>query len=803
MRLDWRVLRLLVLLTTLVLLDATWSAAGQLRTFTIKDSIELSHIIDSEVSTAVEIRGPYPPGDVLESPNHSKLLILTERGVLATNCLEATIWTFDRKAVAEYVSGLSNERPLAKKVVVFSSQSNTPVISDVRWFPDSHRVSFLGKNQSTYQQLFVADINTGEVKQITKNRGYVSAYSISGNTIAYTTLDTEAPSSPSLDLEVDPVSGDEVVDVHGQNLFLLLYPKRQQIEDVDEAELLRYPNKLHLIRNGRELDVDFKFDRSPLRVVLPVLSVSPDGKSLITLAFTPEVPTDWSQYEMAFDLPTKFNLNPEHQRELEQFDAHRASQYVLVNLDAGTTTPLVDAPAARCLYWYFSPNEALWSKNGRSAVLSNTFLPVEASLDEAERNRRYRLPVIANIDLATRQLQRIVTLERPPRGAKQEDFRITHLDWNDSAGDLRLTYGGRKEEGQGPRIVDYKVDLAAQSAALADSQPEQPALICSVEEELDQPPVLSCKDTRTQHSAVIFDPNPQLSNIKLGTVKVHKWTDNNGHQWHGLLALPPDYDPSRRYPLLIQTYGYEPHRFFTDGQHTSGYAGRAASGNGIVVLQMEDDASVGMTPEEGPANMRGFESAIVELSNSGLIDPSRVGVLGFSRTCTYVLYALTHRPELFAAGSIFDGMSWSYVQDVLSSFGAGVQEQTDAVNGGPPFGPILKTWLERAPGFNLDKVVAPLRMYEFERTGLAFDWEIYSGLYRLKKPVDFLWLRKENATHILIRPRQRYLAQQGAVDWFSFWLLDKEDPDPAKAKQYIRWRELRGLRDAQIHSRRQ
>jgi hypothetical protein len=28
------------------------------------------------------------------------------------------------------------------------------------------------------------------------------------------------------------------------------------------------------------------------------------------------------------------------------------------------------------------------------------------------------------------------------------------------------------------------------------------------------------------------------------------------------------------------------------------------------------------------------------------------------------------------------------------------------------------------------------------------------------------------------------------VDWFRFWLKNEEDPDPAKAEQYKRWREL-------------
>jgi hypothetical protein len=34
------------------------------------------------------------------------------------------------------------------------------------------------------------------------------------------------------------------------------------------------------------------------------------------------------------------------------------------------------------------------------------------------------------------------------------------------------------------------------------------------------------------------------------------------------------------------------------------------------------------------------------------------------------------------------------------------------------------------------------------------------------------------------------------VDWFNFWLRDNDDPDPAKAEQYKRWRKLRQAKEA-------
>ena len=62
-----------------------------------------------------------------------------------------------------------------------------------------------------------------------------------------------------------------------------------------------------------------------------------------------------------------------------------------------------------------------------------------------------------------------------------------------------------------------------------------------------------------------------------------------------------------------------------------------------------------------------------------------------------------------------------------------------------------------------------------------------------EKPVDLIYMG--DGAHILVKPWERMISQQGDVDWFCFWLKGEEDADPAKAEQYARWRELRKLQD--------
>jgi hypothetical protein len=50
-----------------------------------------------------------------------------------------------------------------------------------------------------------------------------------------------------------------------------------------------------------------------------------------------------------------------------------------------------------------------------------------------------------------------------------------------------------------------------------------------------------------------------------------------------------------------------------------------------------------------------------------------------------------------------------------------------------------------------------------------------------------------DGTHNLVKPWNRLSSEQGAVDWFSFWLKGEQDSDPLKTEKYVRWRNLRRL----------
>jgi hypothetical protein len=763
------------------------------RPFTVKDSIEISYIVNSVASTIFEQRGSnLPIGIPIISPDRSHFLLVTQRGVLSSNCLEATVWLLDRQVVRDYVLKKSSTKPIPRPIATLRASSNTPVISDVRWL-DSGRIAFLGKSNGPYQQLFVEDLSTSTMSAITKGNVYVTAYDISGDTIAYTTL---MPTDHIQHAESD------VVDVAGKDLVSLLYPSPRKIEDIGDLELQSRPSTLNVQRNGEEVTFSFTMGGKPLKLFVPTLAVSPNGNYLITVAPVREIPSNWGNYQPYVDDPKymKFlRLKPGNDYAFADENLYKASQWVVINLQNGQISPLVDAPAGRGL-GYNVPTKAFWLADSRRAIVSNTFIPLDHVRDERDRRKREQAPTVGFVDVTSRQIEPITYLRQSAMGAK-EWYRVGDVTWDEAKNEITLRYhrGPNPDQASAPPFETYKLISRAWTKLLSSASKSgntDGELELSVEQELNHPPVLKGQVRPGSASTLVWDPNSQLENISLVEVSIYQWKDKNGNSWSGLLVPPANHDPKGLYPLVIQLYGYEPDRFFVDGAFTTGFAGRALSGKGIAVLQIAWPTTYFRTSKDGPYQIDGFESAIEHLSADGLIDPHRVGVIGFSYSSYHLLYAITHRPDLFAAASFSGGNTVSYWQYLLSTDTEdSLQGLSEETNGGAPFGQGLRNWMQNAPGFNLDKARTPLLISSFEVGSLLWHWEPYSVLRALKKPVDMVWLREGNWPHILVQPAHRYISQQLAVDWFSFWLKGEEDSDPGKEAEYVHWRELRNRQE--------
>jgi hypothetical protein len=743
------------------------------RQLNVKDLIEMSYIVDPAPPTTNSTTVEEPVGTPIGSPDNRYFLVVTQSGNVASNSLQGTIWLFDRRAVFDRLAEKSTTTLRPRKLITMSARSNTPVVCDVRWIAGSKRIAFMGKNGSPYQRLFVLNVGTGALKAVTKKTLYVTAYDIRGATIVYTSLAYD---------EHAPPFDTNLIDAGQKSILQLLYQAPPPPDGIGEDYLLRCPSLLHVQRNGRDLPLEFSSEDRPLELFAPILALSPDSRSLITIAPAAVVPSHWEQYRTPFE-DRHLKAGPT-QGLTDRLSSWRPEQFAMVNLTTGRVSPVLDAPAGRDLGYADTPNKTFWFDDSRRVLIANTYLPVPTFLQAKEKMRRQDNSVVSVVDVTTGEIGPSLDIKQSQFGAATS-YEVSGMRWDVAMHALTLC----------PEVyVLNSREWAPRESSVGDSCSAPEEIEVTVRQDLNTTPKLWGRIPPNGREVLLWDPNPGFDHIELGRSSIYKWKDSESRSRAGILVLPPNYTPDHRYPLVIQTHGYMPDRFFADGWATTGNGGRALAARGMIVFQMDESFSDFSTPREAPVETDAFESLITDLSQAGLIDQTRVGVIGFSRTCFHVRYALTHLPHLFRAASITDGFDPSYVAYTLfNGTYDSVIPQIEKINGGPPYGDNLQSWIKNATGFNLNKIQTPLLISAYEPWELLEQWETYSGLRRLNKPVDLLWWWRGDVSHILFQPAQRYASQQSAVDWFDFWLNKHEDSDPSKSEQYARWRKLRAL----------
>lgn len=773
------------------------------RPFTIKDSIEISRIVETDAWTKLASQGERNAGKPIFSPDRRYFLLVTQRGNLKSDTLEGTIWLFNTQDVEAYVIGGSRLKPIPKKLVSVGATSDTPVIEDVRWIDGSQEIAFLGKSGNPNQRLFMVDVPGGAIRAVTEEEQFVTAYDVRGDTIAFTVLERKPPKE---------VIDGEVVVIEEKKLWELLYGKIPGTAEnlVWGDKLNTYPSSLHIWKSGKDAGRTFLSGGKELRLFVPTLALSPDAKWVVTVAPVYQVPKPWEQHRA--NPLTPFLNWPSLEKHTGDINVApfgwRPEQYVIINLETNEVEPLIDAPAGRDLGYGGIGTEAFWADRGERVIVTNTYMPLRKGREgQASLEMTGEGPVAALIDASTRTIQSTIALtSRAAAGEVGGQGReAQQIDWDGETQELTLEFQPgvtSSRETYAVRERGWEKNDGAEGRMRVGAGPT-PRVVITVREDLNHAPALWAKHADTGAPLKIWDPNPQLESLGMGQASAYQWTDVKGRAWRGILVLPDGYDPKKRYPLVIQTHGYEPSRFFADGEFTTGSGGRALVANDIVVLQEMNMFLHFSSPEEGSDNLLGFEAAVRKLTKQGVIDPKRVGVIGFSRTCFHVLYALERRPELFSAAAITDGLNFSYFEYMILVNDPALTEirrQEEAVYGGAPFGKSFANWASRATDMNLDKIQAPLLIGSLGKTSILFQWGIYSGLQGLGKPVEMRWGRNENMPHLLVQPAQRYASQQSAVDWFCFWLKGEERTEPSAEAgetpetlraQYSRWRELR------------
>jgi dipeptidyl aminopeptidase/acylaminoacyl peptidase len=154
-----------------------------------------------------------------------------------------------------------------------------------------------------------------------------------------------------------------------------------------------------------------------------------------------------------------------------------------------------------------------------------------------------------------------------------------------------------------------------------------------------------------------------LAGRKLGDVKEIWYTSVDGLKIQGWYITPPDFDPSRRYPMQLHIHG-GPHSMYGVGFN---YGWQEQAANGYVILYTNPRGSTGYGSAFGNQIMRAYPSkdfddlmaGVDEMIKKGIVDDRNLFVTGCSGGGVLTAWVVGHTDRFAAASSNCPVIDWA------------------------------------------------------------------------------------------------------------------------------------------------
>jgi dipeptidyl aminopeptidase/acylaminoacyl peptidase len=274
--------------------------------------------------------------------------------------------------------------------------------------------------------------------------------------------------------------------------------------------------------------------------------------------------------------------------------------------------------------------------------------------------------------------------------------------------------------------------------------------------------------------------NPQQAEYNWGQAELIEYTNADGQVLPAVLVKPEDFDPSKKYPLMVYIYETQAlglHRYVAPSPGTSINFTRYVS-NGYILLSPDIVYEVGYP---GPSALKCVIPAVNKVLDMGFIDPKRVGIQGHSWGGYQISYLVT-QTDMFAAvqagasvvnmTSAYGGIRWGTGMSRAFQY-----EKTQSRIGAPLWSRALQ-FLENSPIFWVERVKTPYLSIHNDEDD-AVPWyqgiEFFSALRRLGKEAYMFNYNTEK--HGL---RERENQKHWTVhqdEFFDHFLLGKPRPD--------------------------
>jgi dipeptidyl aminopeptidase/acylaminoacyl peptidase len=679
------------------------------------------------------------------SPDGSRLAAVVWRGDLARN---VNVYTLLAGAAEE--GGGAPAPVLSRDFEGDPTDQAASPITDVSVLGDNRTIAFIGREGARPAQVYTVDTETKQVKQLTHHptavRGYVMAPD--GRLRAYSAVAD------------DPGDGERLARLEQDGVFMTdpeVFPRYRRFMTSAQAIMGPRPSQVRqyflagptprLIFDSRQSRPRKRPDQSDPKVAVAPLNTLDEENALSGWSSLTADPQGRRALLFPYGL-TDHDMQVDRYRYYDTMNAYArrvAAPYGLVDLETGRIERLIDVPHPQFARDGGGP---VWSPDGRSVVI-HSLLPDDGKAP----------PQWVEVDLAMRRLTPLAV----PSG-----WRVARWDPREGLVLSRGTSVALMKRRDGGGWGELTETGAAAGFSLYQTVATNGRSVVGVQEAVTTPPELAAYDIASRRVRVLTDLNPELRRRRYGAVEPMRWSHRYEPKAAGFLVKPVDFQAGKRYPLVVLfddgVLRQEGEPYLIDGTvQLSGHAIQMLAASGFVTLYAREPASLRSvieTAKEGEYIREHVESAVGELDRQGLIDPARVGISGWSRAAYLTDYMLIHSALPFAAASQVDGGTREYTE--------GMRPFTDE---------------------ELRRVRTPLLLEAHGPSSLVSQASMTDRLDALGKPVEVLYFA--TASHSTTRPQHRLRSLGTHLDWWRFWLQGVEDPAPAKAAQYARWRAMR------------
>jgi dipeptidyl-peptidase-4 len=175
---------------------------------------------------------------------------------------------------------------------------------------------------------------------------------------------------------------------------------------------------------------------------------------------------------------------------------------------------------------------------------------------------------------------------------------------------------------------------------------------------VSKPPVVSLLETSGKTIRLVHQPENRLAEYELATTEEVEVAADDGTKLEARLVKPAGFDPSKKYPVIVYVYGGPHAQVVHDAWGTTSLFDHYMASKGFLIWSLDNRGSWGrghqwesaIFKETGKRELSDQLAGVKYLKSLPYVDPSRIGIWGWSYGGYMTLYALTNAPDAWKCG---------------------------------------------------------------------------------------------------------------------------------------------------------